>query len=253
MVEADGAERPDVRNFELAMAFQPVVEVSTMRVYAYEALVRGPNGESAADMLAQVTPDTRYSFDQQCRVAAIEASVRAGIVQTTAKLAINFMPEVVEDPVDDSQRTLRAARDTGLSPERLMFEFSEHTEVDGQRLSDIIHAYRKLGFSTSFDDFGAGNTGLSLLSRFTPDAIKLDSKLVRGICGSWSRRLVVENLVRLANGLGVKVIAEGVESHAEFMKLRSLGVRYLQGYYIARPHVGRLPLPRLGANDAAAA
>ena len=77
------------------MAFQPIVDVTTGRAWAYEALVRGSNGEGAGEVLAAVTPENRYAFDQQCRVAAITQAVEAGIVETGARLSINFLPNAV--------------------------------------------------------------------------------------------------------------------------------------------------------------
>eukprot|EP01035_Chromulina_nebulosa_P044886 gene44886-60807_t len=65
-------------DFAFSMAFQPIVDIGTGHPYAYEALVRGPSGESAASVLAQVSAANRYAFDQQCRVKAIEAAARAG-------------------------------------------------------------------------------------------------------------------------------------------------------------------------------
>lgn len=238
-------ERVEERDFALAMAFQPIVDTASGRPFAYEALVRGRSGESAADMLAQVVPETRYAFDQQCRVTAIESAVAAGIIETGALLSINFMPDVITSPIADSQRTLRAARETGLPPERLMFEFSGHEQIDPIHIALVVDAYRRMGVSTAFDDFGARHAGPGLLSRFTPDAIKLDPRLVRGLCGSWAQRLAVESMVHFAAGLGIKVIAEGVETFAEYCKLRALGVRYMQGYLFARPATGTLPRPRL--------
>ena len=85
--------------FAIAMAFQPIVDCETGMVFAYEALVRGENGESAASVLAQVSGETRYAFDQQCRVAAIEGAVRAGILDTGARLSINFLPNAVYSPL----------------------------------------------------------------------------------------------------------------------------------------------------------
>ncbi len=83
------------RNFDLRMAFQPIVDVTNGLPFAYEALVRGPNGEGALEVLDSVTPELRYAFDQQCRVAAIELGVAAGILDTAAKLSINFLPNAV--------------------------------------------------------------------------------------------------------------------------------------------------------------
>ncbi|WP_404339964.1 EAL domain-containing protein [Sphingomonas sp. MMS12-HWE2-04] len=126
-----------------------------------------------------------------------------------------------------------------------MFEFSEHDRLDAVQMADVIKAYRQLGMATAFDDFGSGDAGLGLLSRFTPDMIKLDPDIVRGLARSWSRRMVVEDLVPRAQRLAIKLVAEGVESRADFDKLRALGVRYMQGYYVGHPAMGALVPPAI--------
>lgn len=236
------APEPD---FKLQMAFQPIIDVVAGRICAYEALVRGPAGEGAAEMLGRVTPATVYAFDQQCRVAAIRQAVAAGIIGTGALLSINFLPEAIEDPVADSERTLRTARETGFPPERLTFEFSECRRLDERHLQRVAEAYRTMGMATIIDDFGSGDWGLSLLGRFLPDAIKLQPELIRGLDGSWARRLVVEETFQLISRTGIKVIAEGVETQGEYEKLRGIGVRYMQGYFFARPQIGRLVRPEI--------
>lgn len=238
------AEAWTEQDFQLTMAFQPIVDTSTGRAYGYEALVRGRDGEGAAEILGRVVPETRYAFDQQCRVTAIETAVAAGIIETGAMLSINFMPDVIVDPIEDSQRTLRAARETRLPPERLMFEFNGDETIDPSRIAQVVLAYRSMGMKTAFDDYGARQAGPGLLSRFTPDAIKLTPKLVRGLCSSWSQRIAVERLVQFAQGLGIRLIAEGVETAEEYNKLRAFGIRYMQGYLFAHPTVGRLCEPR---------
>src|SRR6478609_2628443 len=87
--------------FELpfSMAFQPIVDTISGRPFAYEALVRGPNGEGAATVLSQVTDQTRYAFDQACRVKAIEAAMAAGLMDGDARLSINFLPNAVYSPL----------------------------------------------------------------------------------------------------------------------------------------------------------
>ena len=225
------------------MAFQPIVDTITGRVSAYEALVRGRGGEGAGAVLARVTPETRYAFDQQCRVAAIEQAVAAGILDTGARLSINFMPNAVYSPVACIQLTLKTARKCGFPPERLQFEFTEQEELDVPHVAKIIETYRMMGFKTALDDFGAGHAGLGLLARFTPDVIKLDRELIAGIDASLSRRLIVESVLRMAEGLDVRIVAEGVEASAEYATLRELGVRFMQGYLFARPEIGSLPVP----------
>src|ERR1700761_8836327 len=87
-----------VEPFPFTMAFQPIVNVETGRVFAYEALVRGPGGDSAKAVLSQVTEANRYAFDQNCRVKAIVLASRLRLAETGAMLSINFMPGAVYSP-----------------------------------------------------------------------------------------------------------------------------------------------------------
>ena len=223
-------------DFDIAMAFQPIVDLRTGRPFAHEALVRGADGEGAAGVLARVTPENRYAFDQKCRVTAIEGAVAAGLLETDARLSINFLPNAVYSPVACIQLTLATARAAGLPTERLIFEFTENEEMgDPAHIAGIIETYKAMGFGTALDDFGAGYAGLSLLARFQPDIIKLDMELIRGVDDSVARRTIVESVVRMCEALGLMVIAEGVETQAELDVLAAMGVRYFQGFLFARP------------------
>ncbi|MBW4331042.1 EAL domain-containing protein [Stakelama sp. CBK3Z-3] len=231
------------------MAFQPIVDVETKRVFAFEALARGSNGESAGTVLSRVTPDNRYAFDQQCRVAAIRDAVAAGIIDTGARLSINFLPNAVYSPMACIQLTLKTARETNFPTDRLIFEFTENEHMaDTDHVKTIIAAYQQMGFATAIDDFGAGHAGLGLLARLQTDLIKLDMELIRGIDASLPRRLIVEGVIRMMSAMGITVIAEGIETVAEYRALRAAGVRYMQGYLLARPGFRCLPdftLPEL--------
>ena len=223
-------------DFDIAMAFQPIVDIVTGEPFAHEALVRGLDGEGAADVLSRVTPENRYAFDQRCRVAAIEGAVAAGLLATSARLSINFLPNAVYSPLACIQLTLRTAAACGLPTDRLIFEFTENEEMgDPTHVAGIIETYQAMGFGTALDDFGAGYAGLSLLARFQPDMLKLDMELIRGVEDSVARRTIVGSLVAMADALGLTVIAEGVETKAELDVLAAMGVRYVQGYLFARP------------------
>ena len=177
--------------FDIAMAFQPIVDGESGLPFAFEALVRGGQGEGAAEVLSRVTAENRYAFDQQCRVAAIEGAVAAGILDTDAKLSINFLPNAVYSPVACIQLTLKTARATGFPTDRLIFEFTENEEMaDTDHIKTIVDSYRRMGFATAIDDFGAGYAGLGLLAKFQPDLIKLDMELIRGIDCSMPLRLL---------------------------------------------------------------
>lgn len=189
--------------------------------------MRGANGESAASVLAQVTPENRYAFDQQCRVQAIQGAARAGLLDGPARLSINFLPNAVYSPQACIQLTLATAAALDFPTERLTFEFTENEEM---------------GFGVALDDFGAGHAGLNLLARFQPDIIKLDMELIRGVDQSLPRKIIVEGVVKMRAALGVTVIAEGIETDGELETLRAIGVRYIQGFLLARPGFQSLPV-----------
>lgn len=249
-----GCRNGDQTDFRLAMAFQPIVDVQTGQPFAYEALVRGPEGQSAAGVLSQVTEANRYAFDQACRVAAIECAVRAGILDGPARLSINFLPNAVYSPMACIQLTLKTAAATGLPTDRLIFEFTENEQMaDPAHVANIVENYRRMGFGTALDDFGAGHAGLNLLAKFRTDLIKLDMELIRNLDQSLPRRTIVAAVVKMCAELGVTVIAEGIETAGELDALRAMGVRYIQGYLLAKPQFMGLPAFQLPAPEARAA
>ncbi|WP_439533390.1 EAL domain-containing protein [Polymorphobacter sp.] len=224
------------------MAFQPIVDIETGLPFAYEALVRGIDGESADNILCRLTPENRYAFDQQCRVVAIEGAVAAGILTTNARLSINFLPNAVYSPAACIQLTLATAQKTGLPTDRLIFEFTENEKMDDtDHVQGIIDHYRQSGFGTAIDDFGAGHAGLSLLAKFQTDYIKLDMGLLPALDTSLPRRLVVKGVIDIAAALDITVVAEGIETIGEYRALQTMGVRYMQGFLLAQPGLRTLP------------
>src|SRR6185295_8723157 len=145
-------------DFDITMAFQPIVDVNERTVFAYEALVRGTDGASAGDILARVNDENRYAFDQRCRVRAVEMAASLGMRE---KLSINFLPNAVYEPSRCLRTTLEAAHRTGFPVENIIFETTEDERVhDTEYLKQIFATYRKEGFKTAIDDFGAGYAGL---------------------------------------------------------------------------------------------
>jgi len=230
----------------ITMAFQPIVDLETGSVFAYEALVRGADGRSAGEVLSSVGADMIYKFDQACRVKAIELAGTLFAPEGHEKLSTNFMPNAVYEPNACIRASLAAARRVGFDPGRLMFEFTENERmVDVGHVRHIIETYQARGFTTAIDDFGAGYAGLGLLADLRPDMLKLDTALVRGIDSSVARKTIVASVVKMAEELGIICIAEGIETKAELQTLREIGLRLCQGYLIARPQVEILPLNNL--------
>lgn len=227
---------------QLSMAFQPIVDLHTGKPFAYEALVRGPGGEGAASVLAQVTDVNRYAFDQQCRVSAISWAARLDLAATGAMLSINFLPNAVYEPRACIRATLAAAVQHNFPTSRIIFEFTEQEALDTDHILNILRAYKAMGFLTAIDDFGAGYAGLGLLGAFQPDIVKLDMDLIRGIDTDRARRTIVEHALRMMDGLGVTAVCEGIETEAELATLQDLGLRYAQGFLLARPAFEALPM-----------
>lgn len=217
------------------MAFQPIMDTRRGAVFAHEALVRGSDGSGAGSVLSLVDPNNRYAFDQQCRVRAIELAARLFPRDEMPHLSINFMPNAVYEPRACIRQTLETARRTDFPLDRIIFEFTEVEKLDTAHLLNILKSYREIGFKTAIDDFGAGYSGLNLLTRFQPDIVKLDMDLIRGIDTDRVKQIVVSRTLDMLRDLGVTVVCEGVETAGELEVLRDLGVDLLQGYFIARP------------------
>ncbi|MEO1768086.1 EAL domain-containing protein [Thiobacter aerophilum] len=226
---------------ELRMAFQPIIDAQRRDIFAYEALVRGTDGRSAGQVIAGVAPEQLYGFDQTCRVLAIDTAQRLGL---RARLSINFLPNAVYEPATCIRLTLAAAHKVGFDPQRLVFEMTEAEKIHNpQHALSIVRDYQQRGFLTAIDDFGAGYSGLNLLAEFQPHLVKLDMALVRDIDRNHARQAIVGGVLGTCRALGVQVIAEGVESRAEYDWLRDAGVTLFQGYLVARPAVEALPEP----------
>jgi EAL domain-containing protein (putative c-di-GMP-specific phosphodiesterase class I) len=233
-------------DFDISMAFQPIVDVADRSIFAYEALVRGIDGAPAADMLRRVNDENRYPFDQLCRVRSVEMAAALGM---TSMLSINFMPNAVYEPSRCLRATLEAALRTGFPVERIIFETTEDERVDDAYLKQIFATYRAQGFKTAIDDFGAGYAGLNLLADFQPDIVKIDMALIRGIDRDRARQTIVGALAAVGQLLGIQVIAEGVEEAREALVLRHLGITLMQGYLFATPAFEALPRVDFDAID----
>ncbi len=234
-----GACRSDVVLPSFTMAFQPIVDIDTADIYAYEALVRPTGGGSAADVLSQINDQNRYSFDQACRVKAIELAAQ---LDMDALLSINFLPNAVYQPAACLQKTFEAAARSQFPVHHLMFEVTENEPTrDVGHLQSIFNEYKRHGMITAIDDFGAGHSGLNMLADFRPDVLKIDMALTRSIDTDDVRTKIAGAIVGLCNSLHISVIAEGIETIEEAVALRGLGVHLFQGYLFARPVIEQLP------------
>jgi EAL domain-containing protein (putative c-di-GMP-specific phosphodiesterase class I) len=222
-----------------SFAFQPIVHAPSGTVVSYEALIRGPEGESAHSVLGAVPQGALHGFDAHGREAAIALATRLGIC---TQLNLNFLPQSLFGQQDVLTPMFEAARLSGLPISRLVLEVTEGEVIDDvARFARLIKTYRAQGLKLAIDDFGAGYCGLNLLAEFQPDILKLDMALLRGIERSGPRQAIVRAILSACTDLGIDAIAEGVETVDEFSWLADEGVMLFQGYLFARPGFETLP------------
>lgn len=227
---------------ELAVVYQPIVELPTRRVIGFEALVRWQHPERGllppADFLA-LAEDTGYIADIG-RTVLDEATRRLSAWHRFASdpplfMSINLSASAVKSP--DTAESVRAAVvSSGIDPSSLVLEITETTllEETPQTLASL-HALKGLGVRLALDDFGTAFSSLAYLRRFPFDVIKIDNSFTAELPTSPRGVLLVESISQMARSLGLTAIAEGIERPAQARCLIGAGWRYGQGYLYSRP------------------
>lgn len=238
-LSCEGCANGKVLDFDFSMAFQPIVDVQQKHIFAYEALARGLDGGPAGDVFKRVDAANLYKFDQTCRVKAVKLAAQLGM---QCMLSINFMPNAVYRPEVCISTTLNAAKTYDFPVKNIMFEFTECEQVQSyQHVKNIVDHYQKIGFSTALDDFGAGYSGLNNMAEIATNFVKIDMALLRAIETNPVKQAIVKGIVQICTDLGRGLIAEGVETEAEYSFLRGLGITLFQGYWFAKPQFEALP------------
>lgn len=221
-------------------AYQPIVDVARREIDSFEALVRGPHGESAASVMGPMSKQVLQQFDIDARLQAVCLAARLNL---RCRLNLNVLATSVDAAgILALSSAVEMAEQAGLPASHLVLELSEAEIVhDVQRFVERAGHCRALGVRFAIDDFGAGYSGLNLLADFQPDSIKLDMALVRGIESRGPRQAIVRGVMRTCEDLGIDVVAEGVETLDEYHWLQAEGIALYQGYLFARPGFETLP------------
>jgi len=227
--------------------FQPIVELATGQLYGIEALARWP------DHWPEVAPLEFVTIAEETGVIgalglhvltraldALAAWRSAGLVAPEVCMSVNLSGRQLDDP-DLPETIARAVAAAGLPPNRLRLEITESTLMqEPARVRRIVSALSDSGVRLHLDDFGTGYSSLSALYQYPVEALKIDRSFVatggEGLHGSVvGSEAIVRSIVALAHGLGLGVIAEGIERPDQLERLRRLGCEYGQGFLFSRP------------------
>ncbi|MGZ4357729.1 MAG: EAL domain-containing protein [Gaiellaceae bacterium] len=211
--------------------FQPIVDLGESRLVGVEALSRF-SGTPAQSPDAWFADAGRVGLRTELELATAQAAAaQFRVRKPDAYLAINLSSETLPrcgELVDQ------------VGGERLVIEITEHAAIDDyDTLRPWLDALGDRGVRLAVDDAGAGFASLRHTLQLSPDFIKLDISLIRGIDADRRRQALATGLIGFADELGAAIIAEGIETKAELETLRNLGVRYGQGYFLGKP--GPLP------------
>jgi EAL domain-containing protein (putative c-di-GMP-specific phosphodiesterase class I)/GGDEF domain-containing protein len=215
----------------------PVFDLTTGEVIGYEALSRGPEGTEFEhpDKLfsAAYDADLVLRLERICRRRAFAAAER---LPEGRKLFVNIEPDAVGDPQLRDIMSMQLVEGKVLSPTEIVLELTERCAVnDFSAFRSTLEYLRALGFAIAVDDAGAGYGSLQALAEVRPEWLKVDLSLIRGVDSDEVRARLIESLVTFSTNVGSHLIAEGIETEAELHTLRSLGVRYGQGFLFGRP------------------
>lgn len=227
-------------NDELQVRFQPIVDIASGAIAGYEALTRWQHPErgevlpaefiNLAEETSLILPIGDYVLTRVCEMLSQLSTEQGGQLPF---VAMNVSARQIADPrfVD---RVLRMLRQYRVAPDRIKLEVTENLAFNHARLASLIKRCHKAGVHVALDDFGTGYSNLNLLASLHFDQIKLDQSFVRALDDPRTAALV-KTITTMAKDLDCDLIAEGVETPAQYHALRELGCRYAQGWLVGRP------------------
>ncbi len=245
--------REAIHSGQLHLMFQPQIEVATERIIGVETLVRWEHptrGTVSPANFIQVAEETgaMVQLGEWVLRTACEAAVSWDALRDV-RVAVNISGRQI-DQRNFVQRVQKLLTETGLPASRLELELTESLAANEATL-EVVDELRALGIRVAIDDFGTGYSSLTLLRRMNIDLLKIDQSFVRGAAQTDPDRVILEGIIHIARGLGIEVLAEGVENLDEMRSLLDRGCTQMQGYLFSKP-VTRSEIDALGSDSDAA-
>ncbi|PTQ65993.1 diguanylate cyclase/phosphodiesterase [Sphingomonas sp. PP-CE-3G-477] len=237
------ALRRAIENRELRLAYQPICDLATGRIVSFEALARWTDEQGrahnptefipVAEESGLIVPLGRWAIEEAARTLAGWDMRHGG--SCGVKVAVNL--SAIQLQRDDIAPVVEAAlASTGLSGDRFTLELTESAIVtDPDRITGTMHALKALGTTLAMDDFGTGYSNLAYLQKLPIDVLKIDRSFVSGMLADRDKVSIVRAILSLAQALGMKTTAEGIETNELAQTLAALGCTFGQGYFYAKP------------------
>ena len=237
------ALRRAIERGQMRLTYQPICDLSTGQLVAFESLARwrGEDGVEhspndfipVAEESGLIVPLGRWAI-QEAAATLAEWDARLG-GDCGVKLAVNLSAiQLQRDSIAPIVQAALAAH--GLEGSRFTLELTESALVsDPDRIAGIMHALKGLGTTIAMDDFGTGYSNLAYLQKLPIDVLKIDRSFVTGMLADRDKIAIVRAILSLAQALGMKTTAEGIETNELAQTLAALGCTYGQGYLYARP------------------
>ncbi|MFN7979687.1 MAG: EAL domain-containing protein, partial [Vicinamibacterales bacterium] len=238
---------------EFRVWYQPIVSLATEEIVGAEALVRWQHPEhgmvppqeflGVAEEIGIIAQIDEYVLVAACRQA--RAWLQDGLLPAAGSISVNLSARAFAQE-SLAKRVAGILREAGCPASALRLEITEGVAIkDAARARMVLADLRRLGVRISLDDFGTGYSSLSYLQSLPLDVLKVDRSFVTGIGSDADKGEIVKLIAGLARGLGLEIVAEGVESGTQIDYLRTLGCHYGQGYYFAKPaEAAKWPAPR---------
>lgn len=225
-----------IRNENLTVLTQPIMDLRSGEVFGWEVLTRGPKNSpfhnpvnlfEFADQ-AKLLPELEWLVIQKALREVTERQIKEQVF-------INITPVSLSDP-KLLGRLLEQLKQFQLDSSQFIFEITErHSINDFDQMADILRSYRSQGFRFAVDDAGSGYSSLQSMSELIPDIIKIDKSVIRNIDRETVKQAMLRSLLYFAENINCTVIAEGVEREEEANILLQNKVHMGQGYYFAKP------------------
>lgn len=236
-LETAAALREGLDRGELQVEYQPLMELSTGSVFGFEALARWHRPEHGQVQPSEFIPlaeETGLINSLGAHILATACHDAAGWPQNLA-VSVNLSALQFRD-VRLAEQLERLLDATCFPADRLLLEITETVLMDDPKSTfAVLAGLRNLGIRVAIDDFGTGSSSLAYLKRFTIDHLKIDRSFIAGLSGNREDTVITAAMVNMAHSLGLRALAEGVESETQLLALKEMGCDLAQGFYWSPP------------------